>query len=232
VKEQPILVTGFEPYGQHPLNPSREVVERLDGTKLDHVPIVGRLLPVSFNRLRERIVDLLAQINPAAILNLGLWPGEPVIRLERIAVNLASSEIPDNEGVILSDQPIYPDGPLALASRLPIGDVLRELLRAGIPARLSNSAGTFLCNATMYTFLWETERGGKIVPCGFVHLPYLPEQVAHIIARMEETRTTELHQRADLCSMSLDLMMKAVQLALRVTVHCGESIDQFNPARG
>ncbi len=147
-------------------------------------------------------------------MSLGLWPGEPAIRLERLAFNLADFEIPDNEGAFLQDMPVDTGAPAAIPSRLPLRAIERALLDAGIPVRLSSSAGTFLCNATMYTFLRASERLQPEVPCGFVHLPYLPEQVADLLKEVSEARSLELHQRADLASMNLETMVGAVRIIL------------------
>jgi len=211
------LVTGFEPYGGRGINPAAEVVKQIDGLDIEGHRIVGRVLPVSFGRLRERVRDLMSETDPALVLSLGLFPGEPAVRLERVALNLADFEIPDNEGVVLRDDPVEAGAPLAIHSALPLRAIERALLEAGIPARLSTSAGTFLCNATMYAFL-ATEQARAGVPSGFVHLPYLPEQVASLLEDMREGRSLETHQRADLASMSLGTMVEAVRIVLSVSL--------------
>ncbi|MDQ7842875.1 MAG: pyroglutamyl-peptidase I [Armatimonadota bacterium] len=213
-----VLLTGFEPYGGRGLNPSAEVVRRLDGLTIDGFRIVGRTLPVTFRGLADRLIGLLTELEPVAVVSLGLWPGEPLVRLERVAFNLAAFEIPDNEGVLIEDTPIREEAATGVPARLPLRAIEQALLDAGIPARLSTTAGTFLCNATMYTFLTETQRRFGEIPCGFVHLPYLPEQVAEILRISKEERRLELHQRADLASMSLDLLVKAVRIILAETL--------------
>src|SRR2546428_7035646 len=97
---QVVLVTGFEPYGGRGINPAAEVAKRRNGLAVDRGVAVGQTLPVSFRGLREHMAAVLGEIDPVAILSLGLWPGEPVIRLERVAQNLAAFEIPDNEGLV------------------------------------------------------------------------------------------------------------------------------------
>lgn len=218
MQQSAVLLTGFEPYGGRGINPSAEVVRRLNGTVIDATPVVGRTLPVSFRSLPDRIVALLAEVKPVAVISMGLWPGEPVIRLERVAFNLAAFEIPDNEGILVEDAALVPDAASAIPARLPLRDIEAALLQAGIPARLSSSAGTFLCNATLYTFLMESQRNYPNVPCGFVHLPYLPEQVAEILDHTRREHVLELHQRADLSSMSLDVMVRAVRITLEMVV--------------
>ncbi len=208
------IVTGFEAYGGRGLNPSGEVVKRLEGTEIQAVRVAGRVLPVSFRLLRQRVAEILRELDPVLVLSLGLWPGEATIRLERTAVNLADFEIPDNEGAYLEGTPLETGAPYASPSRLPLRDIERALLDAGIPARLSDTAGTFLCNATMYSFL----RARPDVPCGFVHVPYLPEQVADLLRQTREKRMLEVHQRADLASMHITTMVEAVRIVLATSL--------------
>ena len=211
------LVTGFEPYGGRGVNPSAEIVKRVDGLEIEGARVIGRVLPVSFGALRPRVRELMKEVDPALVVSLGLWPGEPTIRLERVALNLADFEIPDNDGMLLRDDVVEAAAPSAIESTLPLRAIERALLKAGIPGRLSTSAGTFLCNATLYTFL-HTEQAAAGVRCGFVHLPYLPEQVAALLDEMRTKQSVELHQRADLASMSLATMVDAVRIVLAVSL--------------
>ena len=215
---RPALVTGFEPYGGRGRNPAGEVAARLDGREVAGVRVVGRNLPVKFAALDEAVAATLAEVDPAAVISLGLCPGEAVIRLERVAINVADFEIPDNEGLVLIDRPLDAAGAAARFATLPLRRVQETFLAAGIPARLSNSAGTYLCNKALYRFLDAIERRGKAVPCGFIHLPYVPEQVAGMIAELQAARSIERNRRPDIPSMSLDLMVEGVRLALEVTL--------------
>ena len=210
------LLTGFEPYGGRGVNPALEVVRRLDGTEIGGVPVAGRSLPVSYRALRSQIDELLEQMSPALVISLGLWPGTPMIRLERIAINVADFEIPDNDGAFVTDATVEANGGNALRSTLPLRKIEAALLEAGIPAYLSNTAGTFLCNATMFEFLQALEGRGRATPCGFIHLPYLPAQVADLLARTRTERRLEREQRADLASMDLEVMVRAVRTAIAV----------------
>ncbi len=217
------LVTGFEPYGGRALNPASRVVEALDKSELGGISVVGRTLPVAFADLGKRLDALLDETRPVCAIALGLWPGEPMIRLERFGVNFADFEIPDNAGARMADAAILGDGALALPATLPLRAIERALLAAGIPTRLSNTAGTFLCNATLYTLLASVRRRGWTIPCGFIHLPYLPEQVAGMLADAREG-TLELHQRADLASMDFAVIERAVRIALGVTAEAAGSL--------
>jgi pyroglutamyl-peptidase len=217
------LITGFEPYGGRGRNPAAEVAARLDGMAIAGVRVVTRNFPVAFGPLKDLIPAALDEVDPAVVISLGLCPGEAVIRLERVAINLADFEIPDNDGVVLVDQQVDADGASALFATLPLRQIQVALLDAGIPARLSNSAGTYLCNKTLYRFLCATEERGRAVPCGFIHLPYVPEQVAVMIAEMQAARSIERQRRTDVPSMSLEVMVDAVRLALEVTLAEGGS---------
>lgn len=206
------LVTGFEPYGGRDLNPSGELAAALDGTRIGDLSVVGRTLPVVFAGLAARIEACLAETRPALVIALGLWPGEPTIRLERRAVNLAECSSPDNAGALRQGEALEPDGAAALAATLPLPAIAAALLREGIPARLSDSAGTFLCNATLYTLLRTIARNRAAIPCGFIHLPYLPRQVATMLADARNPAPD-----TGLASMSLATMERAVRIALAIT---------------
>ncbi|HXY98638.1 MAG TPA: pyroglutamyl-peptidase I [Stellaceae bacterium] len=210
------LVTGFEPYGGRSLNPSAKLAQALDGARIAGLAVAGRYLPVALAGLAGRIEAALDELRPALVIALGLRPGEPMIRLERFALNLADFEIPDNAGARLEDAVIAPEGATALAASLPLRAIEQAMLAAGIPARLSSTAGTYLCNAALYALLAAVARRSWRIPCGFIHLPYLPEQVAEMLAAAR-AGALELHQRADLASMDYAVMERAVRLALAVT---------------
>lgn len=214
MKSRPILLTGFEPYAGRGINPATEVVHSLDGKDIGGRPVVGRTIPVVYSGLKKRIRGLARELDPAVCLGLGLWPGEAVIRLERVALNMGDFEIPDNENEVLREELLNREGPAARVARLPLREILVKLLRAGIPARISGTAGTFLCNAAFYYLLEVLSERDPGALCGFVHLPYLPEQVAKLIETLGKEQRLELHQRADLASMDLDLMVRAVEVCL------------------
>jgi pyroglutamyl-peptidase len=211
------LVTGFDPYGGRELNPATEVMRALDGARIGSVAVTGRRLPVSYDLLSGRLDEVLAEVRPDIAISLGLWPGEPMIRLERLAANVADFEIPDNAGAMLEDAPIGGANAAAHFATLPLRRIEERLLAAGIPARLSSTAGTFLCNATLFTLLSRAANQFPSMRCGFIHLPYLPAQVVELLQERKRERKLELHQRADLASMDLASMVEAVRLAIDVT---------------
>lgn len=166
-----LLLTGFEPFGAVRVNPSAEIARGLDGATIGGVAITACVLPVAIGRIAGAIEDALAASRPAAVLALGVARQEAAIRLERRAVNRADFDIPDNDGLRCEGAAIEPGGPDALASTFSAAELAAALARADVPARLSDDAGTYLCNAALYYLL---RRSGAI-PCGLVHLPPIDE---------------------------------------------------------
>ena len=209
-RKKAALVTGFEPFGGYASNPSADIARRLDGTRIQGVPVVGRVLPVDMAALDQALAAALREVDPVAVILLGLAPGEAVIRLERVALNLADFRIPDNAGAQPADRPLAARTAAALWSRLPLRAIAAELLAAGIPARLSETAGTYLCNAAMYKALAAVPRR---VRCGFIHLPLTPAEVAAALGRDSEAPIQP--------SMALSVQRRAVELALAATLAAG-----------
>lgn len=217
------LVTGFEPFGGRSLNPSGEIARRLDGVTIAGVKVAGRILPVDLARVGGAIAQILDEIEPVAVLALGQADGEPVIRLERVALNLADFEIADNAGHKASEAPVLAGEAPGLWSRLPLPAIRAALLGMGIPARMSNTAGTYLCNATMYRFLRAVPQS---VPCGFIHLPLMRAQVAEVLATPKGNGDSAL---ARLASMEFPTMRKAVEVALATTLSGAPSRRRRGP---
>ena len=158
-----LIVTGFEPFGGSETNASWEAVRRLEG--------VGKqLLPVSFARAGDRIRELVAG-NPDAILCVGEAGGRSSISVERVAVNWMDARIPDNDGAKPLDQRIVVDSPAAYFATLPTRGIVDRLQEAGIPAELSYSAGTYVCNCAFYALMDAIARSGKPILGGFIHVP-------------------------------------------------------------
>ncbi len=173
-----ILLTGFEAFGGSSRNPSREAVLRLAGLGLPEARLEARILPVDYEAAPEQLIQMLDQLGPRALLCLGEKTHGDTLCIERLGVNLLDFRIADNSGAQPSDEPIDPGGPAAYFSTLPVQAMLRAAQDVGVPARLSLSAGAFLCNQVLYTALHHIARVGLPTAAGFVHLPSLPEQVA------------------------------------------------------
>lgn len=212
-----ILLTGFEGYGGRTKNPSQAIVEALDGMTIKGLQVHSEELPVDYQALKQAAPALLDKYHPKVAIAFGLWPGEAAIRLERIGKNCADFEIPDNTGKMRSER-VRPKGMDAHFTTLPIHKIRDRLLAAGIPARLSGSAGTFLCNVLTYSLLAHCHERQLETRCGFIHVPYLPAQAAQMLTELIESQSLEYHQRADVASMSLELMIEAAKLSIEVTL--------------
>ena len=206
------LVTGFEPFAGLDRNPSAEVAWRLERRTIGGSPVVSRLLPVSLAGYREALAAALDETRPGLVIALGLAQGEASIRIERLGINLADFDIADNDGMVAAGRPLEEGGPRARFSTFPAAAIEIAVLAAGIPAHCSTTAGAYLCNACLYSLLGMSEYAQPGFACGFIHLPYLPEQVAGLM-------TTDRRTRRDLASMSLDTMVRAVEVAIETSLH-------------
>lgn len=214
-----VLVTGFEPYGGRGANPAHEVMKALNGRVIDGTNVAGGSLPVSLPGMKKKLTALLDETRPSAVICLGLWPGEPMIRLERVGVNVADFEIADNEGVLARDTAVSETAATAHWCTLPLREIEARLLKEGIPVRISSTAGTFLCNACLFTLMESLAARGSRIPAGFIHVPYLPEQVATLLSDLRAEAALELHQRADVSSMELSRTIRAIEIAIGATVN-------------
>ena len=167
----PILITAFSPFCGDALNASQEILNALPET-LGGVRLEKRLLPVSFRASSRLALEAAERLRPEAIVCLGQAGGRDVVTPERVAVNLMDAAISDSDGFQPVDEPVIPNAPAAYFSTLPVKAMVEAMQRVGVPARLSNSAGTYVCNALMFAMLHQT----KDIPCGFIHVPYLTEQ--------------------------------------------------------
>jgi pyroglutamyl-peptidase len=173
-----ILLTGFEPFGGDALNPSEEIARQLNGLTVARHRIVGALLPCVFGAALKELKHLLKLHDPALVICLGLAGGRAEITPERVAINIDDARIADNAGQRPIDRPIVKDGPAAYWSTLPIKAIVQELRRREIPAAVSQTAGTFVCNHVFYGLMHELAQHHPGVRGGFIHVPYLPEQTA------------------------------------------------------
>ena len=189
-----VLLTGFEPFGKAALNPSGEIVKQISGEN-----IVTAILPVAYTRSAAVLLALIGEHKPAVVISLGQAEGRTQITPERIAINLDDGRLADNEGVLRIDVPIVLGGPVAYESTLPIKEFVEAIKAVGVPAAVSLSAGTFLCNHIFYVA--QDKLKGSHVRSGFVHVPLMDEQAAEF---------------PGMPTMPLDQMVKAVQAMLEV----------------
>lgn len=169
-----VLLTGFEPFAGAAINPSWDAVARVAERGLDDVELAVERLPVVFTAARAALAEAVRRHDPQLVIAVGLAEGRDAVTPERIGINLDDARIPDNSGAQPIDAPIEADGPAARFSTLPVKAVVAALQEAGIPAAVSHTAGTFVCNSVLYSLLGATEqRPGT--RAGFIHVPATPE---------------------------------------------------------
>jgi len=170
------LVTGFAPFASLAENPSELVVDELN-RKADCLGAACRLstrvLPVEFSRAGREIGGLIGEIEPDVLLMMGYAARAGRVQLERIALNVADSSRPDNAAFCPSGEALVADGPLAYRASIPVELLKAKLEDEGIPAAISNHAGTFVCNCAFYRAMNTIERSNMQVICGFIHIPML-----------------------------------------------------------
>jgi len=170
-----IIITGFEPFDKEKINPSQELLKHIDCDqyKIQVHPI---LLPVTVKEAGKVITEAINDIQPDYVISFGLNGKLSHIALERVAINIVDARIPDNNGEQPQDMIINRVGPVAYWSTLPLRTIETNLKEARIPVKLSNSAGTYICNYVMYSALDFIEKRGLKTKSGFIHIPFLPEQ--------------------------------------------------------
>ncbi|MFM7750399.1 MAG: pyroglutamyl-peptidase I [Opitutaceae bacterium] len=172
-----ILLTGFEPFGGASRNPSGEVALAWHGREVAGARVIGAVLPCVFGAARRELVRLLRRHRPSVVLCLGVAAGRDAITPERVAINVDDARIPDNAGRQPVDRPVVRGGPAAYWSTLPIKAMVAGLQARGVPAAVSQTAGTFLCNHVFYGLMHAVRRR-RGVRAGFVHVPAMRESAA------------------------------------------------------
>lgn len=173
-----ILVTGFDPFNHEKINPALEAVKLLP-EKIQDAVLIKLEVPTAFKKSQDVIRTAIIQNQPDYVINVGQAGGRFAITPERVAINLADCKIKDNAGEQPINQPIHPDGPAAYFTQLPITAMVQAMNDAGIPAEISNSAGTYVCNSLFYHVQYLRDKEFPNLKAGFIHVPFLPEQVVH-----------------------------------------------------
>lgn len=179
-----VLLTAFDPFGGALVNPALELLRALPD-EIGPARLARLELPTVFGRCLELLRERLALEAPDIALGLGLAGGRPDITVERVALNLEDARIPDNAGFQPVDRPVVPGGPPALFATLPIKAMVAAIRAAGVPASVSNTAGTFVCNHLFYGLLHQLAQAHPGCRGGFIHVPFLPEQAKDGAACME-----------------------------------------------
>jgi pyroglutamyl-peptidase len=207
-KTPTLLLTGFAPFGGEAINPSWGAVQPLHDTCIDGHRIVARQLPVEFGASLDALRAAILETQPALVLCVGQAGGRAQLSLERVAINVDDARIPDNADACPIDRPIVVDGPAAYFATLPIKSMLAALREAGIPAEVSQTAGTYVCNHVFYG-LMHALRTTPSVRGGFIHIPFSPEQAAR-------------HPGAP--SLPVEIVSAAIRIALRTALATGADL--------
>ena len=197
-----LLLTAFSPFGGEKINPSLEAV-KLVKDKILETDIIKLEVPTVFGKSIEIVTDAIEKERPDYVLCVGQAGGRYGITPERVAINIDDARIPDNEGNQPIDIPIFADGEPAYFSNLPVKAMVEEIRKEGLPASLSNSAGTYVCNHLMYGVLYTLSKKFKEVKGGFIHVPFVPEQTV---------------DKPDKPSMSLTDIVRGLEAAIKAAV--------------
>lgn len=168
-----LLITGFDPFGGASINPAWEAVKLLP-EQIGDLELTKMEIPTVFGLAAETVIAKAEEVKPAVILCIGQAGGRDAVTPERIAVNIRDAKIRDNAGNQPMGEFVVPDGPAAYFSTVPVKEMAHAIRRSHIPATVSNSAGAYVCNDTLYSLLHRYT--GTDVKVGFIHVPYLPEQ--------------------------------------------------------
>ena len=173
-----ILVTGFDPFGGEKVNPALEAVKSLP-SKIRGAEIAWVEIPTVFYKASEVLEAEIEKYQPDVVLCIGQAGGRASLTPERVAINQDDARIPDNQGNQPIDTPIREDGQAAYFSTLPIKAMVKAIKEEGLPATVSNTAGTFVCNHLMYQALYLADKKFPNMRAGFMHIPYMTEQVVN-----------------------------------------------------
>ena len=173
-----ILVTGFDPFGGEKVNPALEAVKSLP-SEIHGAEVHWVAIPTVFYKAAEVLETAIVRYQPDAVLCIGQAGGRASLTPERVAINQDDARIPDNQGNQPIDTPIRQDGQAAYFSTLPIKAMVQAIKEEGLPATVSNTAGTFVCNHLMYQALYLADKKFPHMKSGFMHIPYMTEQVVN-----------------------------------------------------
>ncbi|PEB50473.1 pyroglutamyl-peptidase I [Bacillus pseudomycoides] len=210
-----VLLTGFEPFGGEDINPAWEVAKQLDEKKFGEYKIVSKQVPTVFHKSIQILQSYIDEFEPAIIICIGQAGGRADITVERVAINIDDARIADNEGNQPVDIPVIEEGPVAYWSTLPPKAIVKKLRAEGIPASVSQTAGTFVCNHLFYGLMHILAKSENGARGGFVHIPFLPEQASNHSGHP---------------SMSLSTITKGIELLIEVALEVEKDIVECGGA--
>lgn len=183
-----LLITGFDPFDGADINPAWEAVSRLP-ERVGEYELHKLQIPTVFGVASAAVLAAAGHVKPDVILCVGQAGGRAAVTPERIAVNIRDARIPDNRGSQPQGAFVAEDGPAAYFATVPVKEMAAAIVAAGLPGTVSNSAGAFVCNDTLYTLLHHFR--GTAVRTGFIHVPWLPEQGSPSLLLEDTVRALE-----------------------------------------
>ena len=198
-----VLITGFDPFDKEKVNPSWEAVNSLPNN-IEGNEIIKLQLPTVFKKSAEKLFENIKNLKPDVVICVGQAGGRYEISLERVAINIDDARIKDNEGNQPIDETIFSDGDSAYFSTLPIKAIRDEYKNIPIPAAVSNTAGTFVCNHIMYSLLYYINKNNLNIKGGFIHVPYIIEQIL---------------DKPNTAYMPKEMIVKALETVIKTTVN-------------
>jgi len=198
-----VVLTGYEPWAHATENPTIELLERARERNISDVELITLRVPVETDKIEPLVDEALDEYRPDVWISLGLYQGLSVIGVERTAANVKDFPVVDNTGAKPHDEAVFADGPFAYEATIPIKAIVKEMTERKIPAKVSNSASTYLCNQIMYSALHISLQKNLDTRVGFIHVPCSPAYVA-----------TASYPEHEYPSMSIDLMELAVDAAI------------------
>lgn len=197
-----VLVTGFDPFGGEAINPALEAVKKLP-PHISGAEVIALEIPTVFGESLLKIEEAIQMHQPDIVISIGQAGGRFGITPERVAINRDDARIADNKGNQPVDTAVYEDGENAYFTNLPIKAMVAAMIKEGLPASVSNTAGTFVCNHVMYGIMYMIHKKYPQMKGGFIHVPYIPAQVT---------------SKAQMPSMALDDIVKGLTLCIQVAV--------------
>lgn len=209
-----VLITGFDPFGGEKINPAWEAVSTMKDS-IAGAEVIKLQIPTVFRKSIEKLDKAIEENNPDIVICIGQAGGRFDVTPERVAINIDDARIKDNEGNQPIDTDIYEDGEPAYFSTLPIKAIVKEINNNGLPASVSNTAGTFVCNHIMYGLMYLIDKKYNNIRGGFIHVPFIPQQVV-------EKRNTP--------AMALEDIVKALECAVKAAIENHKDIKEIGGA--
>lgn len=209
-----ILVTGFDPFGGEKVNPALEAVKKLPNT-IAGAEIIKLEIPTVFTRSISALNASIDEIKPDVVLSVGQAGGRFDITVEKVAINLRDASIPDNDSEQPIDEKIFEDGENAYFATIPVKKIAESINKIGIPASVSYTAGTYVCNNIMYAGLYCADKKYPNMKAGFIHVPFITQQAVG---------------KKNTASMSLDNIAAALEDAIKTIVENDEDVKKVGGA--